>query len=434
MKRLGIKVGARYRTVEEARIIELLLLCGWAFEVRADGRASAEREATEALNRWVGLGLPFERSDGGKRCFDAAEVANFLKWVGIHDRDPFWEERFVTTGRRLVWDFHPGEPTRSMPPPPIVLGPQRFSVTLRREFNLQGCTPGARVRLRLPLPLEDGALRDLKVVSIPPPDIEVEFAIAPGRLDARLLVPRKRTVTLAVQVGFTAYPTIPGQQLAPLPPSEIELYTRPSEGLIQISPQVRALAAELAGSAREPWALVRGFWNFMLDRLTCGVVHYDQLDIVPPTDWVLETGWFDCHLGSALLVALCRAKGIPARIVGGYLLYSPSPSPHFWAEVWMEGRGWVPLDTICSDLSARGRDRPWRDYFAGQLDYRMKTQCFPRFFNSTPTIRLPQAWHMLARPDGEGAEIGFFANDSGSLVYRDGISVRREGGPAAGSR
>jgi hypothetical protein len=170
----------------------------------------------------------------------------------------------------------------------------------------------------------------------------------------------------------------------------------------------------------------------MLDRLTCGVVHYDQLDVMPATDWVLETGWFDCQLGSALLVALCRAKGIPARIVSGYLLYAPSPSPHFWAEVWVEGRGWVPLDTLCSDLSARGRDRPWRDYFAGQLDYRMKTQCFPRLFNSSPTFRLPPAWHLLVRPEGEGAEIGFFANDSGSLVYRDRISVRPEGGPAAG--
>ena len=433
MKALGIKVGSRYRTVEEARIIEVLLLYGWAFEVRAGRRAPAEREAAEALDRWVGLGLPFERSNDGKRYFDPAEVVNFLKWAAIHDGDPCWEERFIATGRRLVSELHPGETTRSMPPSPIVLGPQRFSVTLRREFNLEGCRPGAPVRLRLPLPLEDDALSDLKVVSIPPPGIAVEFAVAPGRLDARLPVPRQGSVTLGVQARFTAYPTVPGRQLAPLPPSEIELYTRPGEGVVQVSPRVRALAAELAGTAREPWAAVQCCWNFILDRLTCGVVHYDQLDGVPPTDWVLETGWFDCQLGSALLVALCRAKAIPARIVGGYLLYPPSPSPHFWAEAWVAGRGWVPLDTLCSDLSARGRDRPWRDYFAGQLDYRMKTQCFPRIFNSSPTIRLPPAWHLLARPEGEGAEIGFFNNDTGSLVYRDRISVRREDGPAAGS-
>ena len=100
----------------------------------------------------------------------------------------------------------------------------------------------------------------------------------------------------------------------------------------------------------------------------------------------------------------------------------------------MDERGWTPFDPICSDLSAGGRDKPWRDYFVGCLDYRMKTQCLPRLFNRPPSVRFPPAWRMLARPDGDGTEIGIFASDSQALVYRDQITVRREGSPLGASR
>ena len=354
---------------------------------------------------------------------------NFSKWAGIQGRDTFWEERFVTNARRLICEFQSSNENvhSTSPPPTALLAPERFSVTLRREFDLRDRQPGTSLRLRLPLPLEDGALRTLSVTAIPPPDLAVDFTIAPGRLDARLRVPPTQVVNLAVRVSFTAYPTMPGRQKGPLSGSDFELYTRPREGLIRISPRIRTLAAELAGSAQGSWATVQRFWDFILDRLISGIMHYDELDVPYPADQVLDAGWFDCQLGSALLAALCRARRIPARLVSGYLLYSVSPSYHYWVEVWVEGRGWMPLDLICADLSACGRNKLWRNYFFGCLDYRMKTQCLPRFFDWAAAVRFPARWHMLLRLDAEGIETGFFATDTGALIFRDRISVQRGG-------
>jgi hypothetical protein len=434
MSRLGIAVGARYRTVAEPQILELLLLCGLAYQCRGTGRASALREVSDALDRWIGLGLPFEKSPDSVRRFDPAEVVNFFKWAGLSHGDRFWEDRFIVSGRRLIREFHALETAEGVLPPPTSLSPRRFSVTLQREFNLGHCEPGRRVRLRVPLPLEDHSLGDLAITPIPPRDCAVEFAVTPGRLDAQFLAPSSGMVTLGVEVSFVTRPVVPEPRPAALTAEERELYERPREGIIQVSPRIRALAAELAGSKRDPWTQVQGFWNYMLDRMTCGVLHYDELGSANPVDWILDTGWFDCHLGSALLVALCRARGIPARLVSGYLLYPASPSYHYWAEAWVVGRGWVPMDLVCSDLSARGRDTLWRDYFLGCLDYRMKTQCLPRLFDRTPTVRFPPAWHILPRPHGDGAEIGFFARDSGELIYRDQISVRPGVGAATSLR
>jgi transglutaminase-like putative cysteine protease len=46
-----------------------------------------------------------------------------------------------------------------------------------------------------------------------------------------------------------------------------------------------------------------------------------------------------------LLAALCRARGIPARVAVG-LVYSPEDQGflfHMWNEVWVDDR-WYPLD------------------------------------------------------------------------------------------
>ena len=410
MIQLGITSHARYRTVEEARILQLLLHFGWAYEVRAGDGAASMRAAAAALSRWVSLGLPYEQLPDGQRRFDPAEVMNFGKWVGIHGRDSCWDERFVTSARRVISEFHGvNDNMQCTPPPPTaLLRPERFSVTLRREFNLRDRQPDTNIRLRLPLPLEDEALCALSITAVSPPDLAVDFTVAPGRLDARLRVPPKQVVNLGVRVSFTAHPTAPGRRTAQLSDDEFELYTRPREGLIGVSPRIQTLAGALADSAQDSWATVRRFWDFIHERFIWGIMHYDELDILYPADRVLDAGWFDCQLGSALLAALCRARRIPARLVSGYLLYSLSPTYHYWAEVWIEGRGWMPLDfNICANLSARGRNKLWRDYFVGSLDYRMKTQRLPRTFDSAPAIRFPARWYVLPRIDTEGTEIGF---------------------------
>ena len=424
---VAVRPDARYRVVDEARIIDLVALAGWAREIRHGERGPPARGAVEALDRWIAAGLPFTQSREGKRRFDPAEVVNFMKFTGARDGDPFWEQRFVATGRRMILDFHRPDNRSDGLPSPGALPAENFRVRFDRQFDLDDRNHGARTLLRLPLPLEDRALRDLKIATIAPPDVEVEFTTGPGRLDARLSNAPRGSITLGVELSFTAYPTVTTSAVTSLAAAELDLYTRWSEGLIKVSPRVRSLAAQLADHLQEPRAIVARFWNFMLDELAIGVLHYDELDPAHPIDGVLESGWYDCQMGSALLIALCRERGIPARMASGYFLYPASPTPHYWAEVWLDHGGWMSLDTICADLSVRGRDAPWRDYFFGSLDYRMKTQVLPRMFNHNPGMPFPPAWHMLTCADGTSVDVSFFANDTGALVYRDRIAVRQGG-------
>lgn len=70
-----------------------------------------------------------------------------------------------------------------------------------------------------------------------------------------------------------------------------------------------------------------------------------------------------CEHYAGAFVTLMRAAGIPARVVtgyqggdfntfGGYLIVRQSDA-HAWAEVWLEGRGWVRVDPTAAVSPAR---------------------------------------------------------------------------------
>jgi hypothetical protein len=417
---------ARYRTIDEADIVEMMLYQGWAFEVRAGARAAAEREARATLNRLVAMGLPHYQTEGVAPRFDPAEVDNFVKWAGIERGDPTWGERYVATTRRLVGETRLGGALGDAPSSTRRC-PQRYAVTLRRTFNLADWCPGDRVRLRLPLPLEDAALDQLRIRFLPPVEGSAKPDVAPGRLDTLIEVPACGEMTIGVKAVFTARLSASAKSSVALSREEVDLYTRPNEGLIKVNERVNALAANLAGTESDLLTIVRRYWTFMLSRLSHGTIHHNELDPARPVDWALEHGWCDCQVGSALLVALCRARGIPSRLVCGYLLYETAPAFHCWLEIWVEGVGWAPFDLLSWDLSAGGRDEGWRDYFFGRINHRMAVERPPRLFGGAGSVRLPRAWHRLYALEGLGTTIAFHALDTGALVFRDHIEVERLG-------
>jgi hypothetical protein len=65
--------------------------------------------------------------------------------------------------------------------------------------------------------------------------------------------------------------------------------------------------------------------------------------------WALKNGTGDCTEAACLTVALCRAKGVPARMVSGYLVRGDGALPlqawHDWAEIHENGT-WKRVDNM----------------------------------------------------------------------------------------
>lgn len=67
----------------------------------------------------------------------------------------------------------------------------------------------------------------------------------------------------------------------------------------------------------------------------------------------------DCTEYAALMIALCRREGIPARQASGFTIANPDgvldnilkSSNHAWVEVYLDNLGWIPFDPTHSDGS-----------------------------------------------------------------------------------
>jgi len=91
---------------------------------------------------------------------------------------------------------------------------------------------------------------------------------------------------------------------------------------------------------------VRAIYDYVIENMEYEIMGNDNLGAV----YAAENKKGDCTEYSDLFVALCRAKGIPARVITGYTVRFDEVSPkHHWAEVYLEGYGWVPFDPSWGD-------------------------------------------------------------------------------------
>ena len=83
--------------------------------------------------------------------------------------------------------------------------------------------------------------------------------------------------------------------------------------------------------------------------------------------WVCDARHGNCTDFHSLFISLARAEGIPARFEIGFPVPSGTegtiPGYHCWAEFYVNGRGWVPVD-----ISEAWKDPRKHDYFFGSLD------------------------------------------------------------------
>ena len=109
---------------------------------------------------------------------------------------------------------------------------------------------------------------------------------------------------------------------------------------------VRAQVRTIIGNERLPFPRAQRIYNWLVSNIKV------QADLI--SDNVTEAGVVLEALGnkaadsfsvSLLFCALARATEIPAQPVAGVIIDRwGNATKHFWAEFWLDGFGWVPLD------------------------------------------------------------------------------------------
>jgi hypothetical protein len=109
-------------------------------------------------------------------------------------------------------------------------------------------------------------------------------------------------------------------------------------------PLIRGIAGDINGQSEIE--MVKGIYDYVINNM-----EYSIYDGEGGASYAVQQKSGDCSEYSDLFVALCRAEGIPARVVVGYTVQVDENDlpKHAWAEVYLEDYGWVPFDPTWGD-------------------------------------------------------------------------------------
>jgi hypothetical protein len=258
------------------------------------------------------------------------------------------------------------------------------------------------LKLWLPIPREWESQKSVKILSMdPPPDGTYEDPEFGNRMAFWDFGkgPEKAVYTATIKYRLESYdirvevdPAKVGTYDKSSP--EYKLYTR-SEHTICLTPKIYELAKEAVGDEKNPYLQARRIAQYVYRKVHVKILDYERgrgiqclLDY-PVKDPNTGEEYYEgcCSQISALVVALCRAVGIPARCVAGYCGWPPRNEPrtlydfetklnpqglagsqdfgqlnsHMWTEFYIPNYGWIPDDYSsrpfnCRTVWAKGRD------------------------------------------------------------------------------
>ena len=153
------------------------------------------------------------------------------------------------------------------------------------------------------------------------------------------------------------------------PETSTALESRPPH--LELTPQVRALAASIVGEATDPVEKARRIWLWMDKNIGyCSEMEYAIIPRIVEKIVVTRRG--DCGVQALLFIALCRASGVPARWQSGWVTRPGGWNMHDWAEFWADDTlGWVPADPSAGVRSTAKEDTVRYFFFGGIDAYRM---------------------------------------------------------------
>lgn len=142
---------------------------------------------------------------------------------------------------------------------------------------------------------------------------------------------------------------------------------RLDEKQMEVTPEIRKLANQLASGEKNPVLQAKAFFHYVIDKSE----HYSKSGPMPKglclgsaKECMLGTG--DCCSDQhALFIALCRARGIPCRMMFGSRLKPENegkdhdPGYRCWPNFFAPNLGWVPLDISSADAAPPEKAENW---------------------------------------------------------------------------
>jgi transglutaminase-like putative cysteine protease len=145
-------------------------------------------------------------------------------------------------------------------------------------------------------------------------------------------------------------------------------YTQATAQLPAGDDRIMEMGARICGRERNPYLKARMIYEWLCRE---GNIRPGGGGAPAGALEALERKEADPYSAVLLFCSLARSAGVPAIPVSGVLITRGETFKHYWAEFWIDGFGWVPLDPVLgAGIAPKGfnlRENPGSWYF-GNLD------------------------------------------------------------------
>ncbi|PQO47674.1 transglutaminase-like domain-containing protein [Blastopirellula marina] len=260
---------------------------------------------------------------------------------------------------------------------------KHFDVRFTGTVHADAAPAGSVIKAWLPIPREFPFQRDFRLIDSSPQPL----AIAPADSPIRSAY-FEQTAVAGEPTRFDMHFTfahdairfeIDPQLVTPLDRNNAELarFTEPGPH-VEFTPELLALSQEIVGDEKNPAIAARKIYDWIGKNIQYSLsIEYSTIRNL--SDYCRDKKYGDCGQEAMLMIALCRANGIPARWQSGWNLFPNRLNIHDWSEVYLAPYGWVPVD-VCrcvsanqhmTHLSPSERQEIADFYFGGLEPYRM---------------------------------------------------------------
>jgi len=275
--------------------------------------------------------------------------------------------------------------------------------SLRQDFIIQqaGSFPGNTLYLHLPAPMAGSGQRKATIL-VPPGNpgatlIRNENNLALYRMD-ELRPGEGRVISRQMTVELAPLRTL-------INPAELLPYDARHPDIAAalktdrwIRPDlVSQLARQIVGKIQNDWMKSKAIYDYVLR-----ILNYDEK---PPSRAISDyssTHLADSQGYSFLFSSLARAASVPSRPVAGIVVLEDGSSKiWWWSELWIQGIGWIPIDSAMGDgsVSIPGVEGDISSFYFGNLEGRhiaFSRGILPSgALQPKPDLRLPQSVYSL---------------------------------------
>jgi transglutaminase-like putative cysteine protease len=217
-----------------------------------------------------------------------------------------------------------------------------YAVSYRVTVNEVKATGPNDLYLWIPRPIEVAWQREVRPLSIAPEPLNPDYrGVAIFRL--KDLVPNREA---RVELRYLVHPyavetTVEPGRIAspPEPTSYMKRYLAPDPMVPSDDKDVARYALQATGGDRNPYRAAKAVYDWLLWNV--GTETKGEAS----AKGALQRRKANSFGFALLYVAMLRAAGVPAAPVAGYLILPDrSAYPHCWAEFYVYGMGWVPVD------------------------------------------------------------------------------------------